>query len=43
MNTGNDNRPATDQSTMTWAGILGMAALLIVSLGALLYFFVISH
>lgn len=42
MTAENNKRQADDQSKMTWAGILGGAALLLVSLGALIYFFVIS-
>lgn len=43
MNAGNENQQVTDQSKMTLAGILGVGALLLVGLGMLIYFFVISN
>ena len=43
MKAESDNQQVNDQSRMTLAGILGLAALLLVSLGALIYFFVISN
>ena len=42
MDLENKSRKMADQSPMTWAGILGVAALLVASLGVLIYFFLIS-
>jgi hypothetical protein len=43
MKVENRNRKIAEQSPITWAGILAGAAFLVVSLGALIYFFVISN
>jgi hypothetical protein len=42
MNLENKSRKIAEQSPMTWAGILGAAALLAISLGLLIYFFLTS-
>ena len=43
MKAENENQQVINQNKWTWAGILAAAALLVVSLGALIYFFVISN
>jgi len=43
MKSDNENQQVNDQPNLTWAGILGVAALLLVSLGSLIYFFVVSN
>lgn len=43
MKAESDNQQVNDQNKMTWVGIVSIGVLLLVSLGALIYFFVISN